>query len=129
MAKGGKKIALIEDDLLILDIYSRGLRNAGFEVMTAKNGEDGFKMVKKHVPDLIISDIIMPKEDGYYLIKKVKTNAATKSVPLVALTNLDSNDDKEEAYRLGADFVLLKARFTPSELVQKIIEILENYSK
>lgn len=127
MTKGGKKIALIEDDLLILDIYSRGLRKAGFEVMTAKNGDDGYRMVKKHVPDLIISDIIMPKEDGYYLIKKVKTNSITKKVPLVALTNLDSNDDKDEAFRLGADVVLLKARFTPSELVQKIIEILENY--
>jgi len=119
-----KKIVLVDDDLLILDLYKKGLFFAGYQVISANDGKDGYEKIEAIKPDLIITDIVMPWHDGFYLIEKVKKNKELSEIPLIAFSNLDSEDDKKEAMRLGADMFLLKTTMTPNDLSKKIEEIL-----
>ncbi len=118
------KVVLIDDEDMILDIYSRILNDAEYEVHTASNGKDGFDLVLKVSPDIVITDIIMDKKDGFYVIESVKGNLATKDIPVIAFTNLDNGEDRIEAERLGACAFLVKAKFTPSEFVKEIKKYL-----
>jgi len=121
-----KKIIIIDDDLLILDLYKKGLFFAGFQVISANNGKEGYKKILAHRPDLIITDIVMPWYDGFYLIEKVKKDAKVSAIPLIAFSNLDSDIDRQEALRLGADMFFAKTKMTPTNLAKKVEEVLSN---
>ncbi|MBU4216468.1 response regulator [Candidatus Parcubacteria bacterium] len=125
MSNREKKIIIVDDDLLIVDLYKKGLFFAGFQVISANNGKEGYKKILAQRPDLIITDIVMPWYDGFYLIEKVKKDKNVSAIPLIAFSNLDSQEDKKEAMELGADLFLLKTTMTPSDLVKKIEEILK----
>lgn len=125
MSNREKKIIIVDDDLLILDLYKKGLFFAGFQVISASNGKEGYKKILAQRPDLIITDIVMPWYDGFYLIEKVKKDENVSAIPVIAFSNLDSQEDKKEAMQLGADLFLLKTAMTPSDLAKKIEEILK----
>ena len=120
-----KRVLIIEDDEFLAGIYTTKLDLEGFDVFHAADGEAGIKLAKKAKPDLILLDILMPKMDGFEVLKALKKDPATKDTPTVMLTNLGQKEDVDKGLELGAVDYLLKAHFVPSETVSKIKKILK----
>ena len=119
-----KKILVIEDDSVLQKALQEFLAEEGFEIFSALDGEEGIKMGKEKLPDLILLDIILPKKDGYEVLKDLKSDEATKKIPIVLLTNLGSLNDVEKAIEMGATTYLIKADYKLEEVSIKIKEIL-----
>ena len=117
-----KKIALIEDDASIREMYQMKLEMEGYNVVCADDGEKALEVIKKESPDLILLDILMPKKDGFEVLKELKDSqdSGVKSIPVVMLTNLSNREDIFEAEKLGAADYLIKAKITPSEVADKV---------
>jgi len=124
MAEKQSNILLIEDEEVLANMYETKFKNEGFRIRKALDGEAGLKMVAEEKPELILLDIIMPKLDGFSVLKRLKANEATKDIPVVLLTNLGQNEDVDKGQKLGAVGYLVKANLTPSEVVKKVKEFL-----
>jgi len=122
-------VLIIEDDSYISDMYKIKLESENFEVAIAKDGIIGIKSLEKQKPDIILLDIVMPKIDGFNVLKTIKKNPDLKEIPVVLLTNLSQKENVERGFELGADSYIIKAHFTPSEVVKKIKEILKKTLK
>lgn len=123
-SRKNKKICIIDDAETILEMYTFKFKQSGYDVVTAKDGVEGYKVISKEKPDLAIIDIIMPKMNGIDLVRKLKKNPKLKKIPLIILTNLDSPKEKRQASKLGVLFFLVKPSFIPSKLVKIVDEIL-----
>lgn len=117
---GKKKIMIVEDDTVLQKTLGEFLVSEGFEINFASDGEIAMELLKKEVPDLILLDIILPKKDGYEVIKEVRMDERMKEVPVILLTNLGSVQDVEKALELGATTYLVKTDYTLEEVVMKI---------
>lgn len=116
-----KRILMIEDDIYIRELYEEVLRNAGYEVITAIDGELGLAKATDGVYDLILLDIMLPKMTGIEVLKKLREEgSATESVPVYLLTNLGEETIAKETYKLGANGYLLKAKYLPKELIKEV---------
>lgn len=120
MTKPNKKVLVVEDDSLLLDLYRLKLTEDGYEVFIASNGEDGFKSALANQPQLILLDILMPKVDGYTALKNLKSNQKTKKIPVVIFSNLSQKEEIEKGLKLGADDYVVKTSLTPSQLADKV---------
>ncbi len=121
----GAKVLIVEDDPFISDMYLTKLKGEGFDVKHAENGKDGLSMAAEFSPQLILLDVVMPKMDGFEALKALKKDAKLKDVPVILLTNLGQKDDVEKGMKLGAVDYVVKAHFTPSEVVTKVKETLD----
>jgi DNA-binding response OmpR family regulator len=115
-----KKILLVEDDPLMVDIYTTKFKEAGFSVEVASSGKEGWKKIKNEKPDLLLLDIVLPEVTGLELLKKIKTLPSLSKIPVIILSNLAQKKDVEEGLRAGAKKYLIKAHFTPSQVVEEI---------
>lgn len=120
-----KTILLIEDDSFLVDIYTTKLKEAGFSVKVAIDGEEGFKKIKEEIPDLLLLDIVLPNIDGWELLRKIKKDDKVSDLKVVILSNLDQKEEVEKGFKLGAVKYLIKAHRTPSEVVKEIKKILK----
>ncbi len=120
------KILIIDDNLLLLEIYSGKFTEAGFEVFTAEDGEKALTLLEKQEPDLIILDLILPKIDGFEILKVIKQKERLKKIPVLVLTNRAEYEFRKKALQLGAAEYLPKLNFTPAEVVAKAKTILHN---
>ena len=118
------KILLIEDDTFLAGMYISKLGFENFEILLANDGKQGIKLAEKEKPDLILLDILLPKVDGFEVLKVVKKNDKTKEIPVILLTNLGQKSDVEKGLSLGADDYLIKAHFMPQEVIKKIKDTL-----
>jgi CheY-like chemotaxis protein len=105
-------------------MFQFGLEKADFEVITARDGVEGFDMAKNKLPDAILCDVLMPNLDGFGALQKLKENPATKSIPVIMLTSLSHPDDIERAKELGAATFLIKSETLPSDAPKKIKAVL-----
>lgn len=121
-----KKILLAEDDQFILGMYSEKMRNLGFEVIVAEDGSEAVKLAKERKPDIMLLDIVMPKMDGFEVLKAIKENEELKEIPVILLTNLGQKQSVEKGIKMGAADYIIKAHFTPSEVIDKVEQILKN---
>ncbi len=121
----GAKILIAEDDEFIRDIYSRIFTMNGFEVILATNGAEALEKMEETVPDLILLDIMMPYQNGKEVFKKIKQNEKLKDVPVVFLTNVSAQDDLEQELLDQADKYLIKAHFTPKEVVEEVLPLIK----
>lgn len=119
-----KKILLIEDEKMLVDLYKDKFSQAGFEMIAAFDAEEGLKLAKAEKPDLIILDILLPEKNGISFLKEQKKDPEISKISVVALSNYDNPETKKEAFELGVKDYLLKTDFTPDELVKKIKEYL-----
>lgn len=122
--KNNIKILLVEDDPFLLSMYSVKFELEGFTVMTAEDGEKGLNMAKKEEPDIILLDIMLPKMDGFEVLKELKKDEKMKKIPVILLTNLSQKKEVSQGLSLGADDYLIKAHFMPSEVVEKILKVI-----
>jgi len=125
------KIMLIEDDPLLVNLYDKAFKNAGYEVEIAFNGREGLEKLISGAqkPLLILSDVMMPEMDGLELLRKIKENPGLKDIPFVFLTNLSEEEDVDRGIELGAVTYLVKSQYTPKEIVGKIRELLAAYEE
>ncbi|MBU1292393.1 response regulator [Patescibacteria group bacterium] len=119
-----KKILIIEDDPFLSEMYSAKFVESGFETELAIDGKSGLAKIKSIRPDLILLDIVLPKMDGFEVLKKIKEDESIKEIPVVLLTNLGQKNEVEKGLSLGADEYIIKAHFTPTAVVTKVKEIL-----
>lgn len=119
------KLLIVEDDAVLRKALGEYLGTEGFEVIYAEDGEIGSRLALSEKPNLILLDIVLPKKDGYQVLREVKENSDTKHIPIVLLTNLGSISDVEKALEMGATTYLVKADYKLEEVTEKIKEILE----
>jgi DNA-binding response OmpR family regulator len=118
------KILIVEDDRFLRELIARKLKNEGYEVLEAIDGEEGLKRVKEEKPDLILLDLILPGIDGFEVLAKAKEDPTTAQIPVIILSNLGQREEIERGLKLGAIDYLIKAHFTPGEIIEKIKNIL-----
>ena len=117
------KILIIDDDQFILDMYTLKLKALGFATETARDGKEGLKKVTEFNPDIVLLDVVMPAMDGFDILREIKkTKAASPKV--ILLTNVGQKEDVERGTKLGADDYIIKANFTPSEVVEKVKNLI-----
>lgn len=119
-----KKILFIEDDENLVSSVKTFIEKEGYDFSSAFDGEEGMLKVKSAQPDLILLDIILPKKNGFEVLKELKENPELKNIPVVILTNLEQESDIEKALSLGAYTYLVKANYSLEEMVRKVKEIL-----
>lgn len=110
---------------MLSDMYAAKFTKAGHTVNQADNGAKGLKMAKEEKPDIVLLDIIMPKMDGFATLKGIRKDANIKDVPVILLTNLGQEEDIKKGKELGADDYYIKANHTPTEVVDKVEDLLK----
>jgi len=118
-----KKILLIEDDPFLTDIYSTKFKEAGFFLETAEDGEQGLKKLNEKQFDFLVLDIVLPQIDGWDVLKKIQSNKDLKDLKIIVLSNLGQKEEVEKGLKFGAVKYLIKAHYTPSEVVAEIKKI------
>ena len=119
-----KKILFIEDESVLQKTFEKTLREEGYEMISALDGETGFNLAKSQKPDLILLDLILPKINGFEVLEKLKKEPATKEIPVIILTNLERMSDIDKALELGATTYLVKVDYSLEEVVEKIKKTL-----
>ena len=116
---------IIEDDKFLADIYLTKLQQAGFQVEVAEDGQSGIQKAQEMKPNVILLDIVMPQVDGFEVLKRLKEISEMKETRFILLTNLGQKENVERGLKLGADAYIVKAHYTPTEVVAKVKEVLE----
>lgn len=117
-------LLLVEDDALLTRLYQKRFTKDGHAVITAKDGEEGLRRIEKEQPNLVLLDIMMPKLSGLEMLERIKANPATRSVPVVILTNLAGEEEQARAFELGAVAYIIKSNNDPVKISAKVQEIL-----
>lgn len=119
-----KKLLLVEDEEYIRDLYKRQLDLAGLMTDAFGLGNEGLAAAEKNPYDLILLDIMLPDINGLQILQKIKQNPMSKNTPVVLLTNLGQDAVIKQGFELGADGYLVKAAYTPDQIVQEIKNIM-----
>lgn len=119
-----KKILLVEDDPMLIEIYKKKLVEAGYEVETVESGLAAEKKVEQQKYDLMLLDLMIPDEDGFKVLEKVKKNKNTKELKIVVFSNLSQPEDMQKTRELGATDFIVKSNFTPQQIVEKVKDYL-----
>jgi len=119
-----KKILVVEDEQILLRALNVELLSQGFEVLSAKDGETGLRLINEEKPGLVLLDLILPKMHGFEVLKAIKSNEDTKEIPVIILSNLGQDSDIKKAEELGAAGYFVKASTDLSELSKIINKIL-----
>ena len=120
------KILIIEDEALFARLCRDFLEKKGFSASVAVDGIEGLEKFEKEKPDLVILDILLPKVSGHEVLQKIRENPDPKlaKTPVIVLTNLSQEEDKERLKKLGADCYLVKTSITSDDLLVKVKEFL-----
>ena len=121
------EVLIIEDNAEILENIAELLELEGFNIKTASCGEDGLQMAFSQIPDMIISDIMMPGVDGYQLLKEINKNPDTNRIPFIFVTAKAEKSERKEGLKLGADAYIIKP-FKTEDLIRMIYNCLEKKS-
>ncbi len=119
-----KKILFVEDEAALQQALGEALRQSGYKVIKATDGEVGVRLAKSEQPDLILLDLIMPNKDGYEVLEDLKQDIKTSQIPVIVLTNLEGMKDVEKAIAAGATNYLVKTHYELSEVIEKVRKIL-----
>jgi CheY-like chemotaxis protein len=127
-----KKILIVEDELLIRELYEIVFKQRGFIVDSAKDGQEAFDKICKceNKYDMILLDVMLPKFDGITVLKKIKgQDCPNKTTPVFLLTNLGMDTIIKEALTLGAEQYIIKSNFLPNQIVDEVEKFLNNGGK
>lgn len=120
-----KIILIVEDDKFLRDLIAQKLTKEGYDALTAIDGEEGIKKIKEGKPDLILLDLILPGIDGFEVLSRMKGDENLAKIPVIILSNLGQREEIERGLKLGVNDYMIKAHFTPREIIDKIKTILE----
>lgn len=119
-----KQVLIVEDDQFLRDLIIKKLKEGGVETLQAVDGEEGLRMAREEKPALILLDLILPGVDGFEVLKQLKADGGTSDIPVIILSNLGQQSDIDRGLSLGAKDYLVKAHFTPGEIVEKVKNML-----
>ena len=119
------KILLVEDDQSLREIYGIRLTAEGYEIVPAGDGEQALALAVKEKPDLIISDVMMPKISGFDMLDILRSTPETKDIKVIMMTALSSEDQRERGEALGADRFLVKSQVGIEDVVNAVHEVLD----
>lgn len=126
MPTPNKSILLVEDDSFISSMYETKLKKLGFQVELIEDGQTAAARLQQDpLPDLVLLDIVLPKKDGFEILEELRKEDRTSALPVILLTNLGQKPDVERGIKLGADDYIIKAHYTPTEVVNKVTQVLE----
>ncbi len=120
MDPSSKKILLVEDEDFIRELYTRQLTKAGFNVKSAVDGQSGLETLKNETFDLLLLDIMLPGINGLQLLREFKTQNPNSPMITILLTNLGQEAVIKEGFELGAQAYLIKASYTPDQVVNEV---------
>lgn len=120
-----KKILVVEDDDFLQQLLGKKLRDEGFNVKEVNNGKNALKILEEETFDLILLDLILPEIGGFEVLEKIKENPEKKDIPIVILSNLGQKEEINKGMDLGAQDYMIKAHYTPQEIVEKARSVLE----
>lgn len=121
-----KKILIVEDEIFLADIYKYKLIHSGFEVIEANSAKAALNILEKNIPDLILLDILLPEESGVEFLARIRKIPKFSSLVVIAFSNYDEPKTKNKMKKLGAKEYLIKANYTPQEVIEKINKYLTN---
>lgn len=121
MSAGSKKILVVDDEIVILDLAKEMLEKQGYEVLTAPDGKKGLELARSQKPDLVILDVNMPKMNGFQVLSEIKKDKKTMGIPVFMLTTRNAEEDIQKGMEGYADKYLPKP-FTPQKLMEEIRE-------
>ncbi|OGE75809.1 MAG: hypothetical protein A3C85_03160 [Candidatus Doudnabacteria bacterium RIFCSPHIGHO2_02_FULL_48_21] len=121
------KILVVEDELMMRDLVVRKLNSAGFDVKIAADGKEALGVWRSEAPDLVLLDLVMPEMDGFEVLKQMRSdpNPGLANTQVIVLSNLWSNEDILKAQNLKIQGYLVKAYYTPEDILQKVNEVLK----
>ena len=118
------KIMLVEDDRSLREIYSIRLVAEGYEVVSAGDGEEALAMAVQERPDLVLSDVMMPKISGFDMLDILRSTPETKNIKVIMMTALSSEDQRQRGENLGADKYLVKSQVGIEDVINAVHEVL-----
>ncbi len=122
------KIIIVEDDPMISEIYQKKFSASGYDVIMADSGKQALDLIKKNDKvDLILLDLVMPKMDGFEVIRRIRSGDHNRDAKIIIFSNLSQREDQEKAFKLGANGFIIKSDYTPSALVKEISRILNQF--
>lgn len=121
----GIKVLCVEDEHFISELYARALRRAGYDVTTLLSGEDGLKAALKDEYDIILLDLMIPGITGFEVLRRLRSEAPNLKAKILITTNLDQEDESRDEIEKMADGYLIKAEFTPRQLVSIIDDVAQ----
>lgn len=124
-----KTILLVEDDQILVRMYTRKFEKEGYKVLSAFDGEGGLSVLQQATPkpNVILLDVMLPKINGFELLGKIKQDPQSKDIPVILLTNLGGGEaDRKKGLDMGAKDYLVKSDMTPAQIVEKIKSLTNN---
>lgn len=120
-----KRILIVEDDKFLRELITQKLIKEDYDTIEAVDGEEGIKKIKEEKPDLVLLDLILPGIDGFEVLSKKREDSSLDKIPVIILSNLGQKEDVERGLKLGAVDYLIKAHFTPGEIIEKVKNALK----
>ena len=120
-----KLILLVDDDLTLREMYGERLKTEGFEIVQATNGAEAIQKAKEIKPAVVLLDIMMPKVNGFDVLKMIRSDAEIKDTPVIVLTALIQDVDRIQGKKLGANDYIVKSETMPGEVIAKIKGVLK----
>jgi DNA-binding response OmpR family regulator len=122
--ENNKTVLVVEDDTILSRAIYLQLKSAGFTITTAEDGVTGLEVMQKVKPDLVILDLLLPKIDGFEVLRIMRSNSELKDIPVLVFSNLSSDEDKEKAKSLGAQSYRVKADVKMEDLTKQVKKML-----
>jgi DNA-binding response OmpR family regulator len=118
------KILLVEDDPMIVEMYRLRLEEEHYQVFTTDKGSEALEIARREKPAIILLDVILPEVDGFNILQSIKSDTDISQIPVLLLTNLGQESDREKGQQLGAADYFIKAQHTPVDIIRKIKELI-----
>jgi DNA-binding response OmpR family regulator len=115
-----KKILIIEDEEILSNLLEKKLKEIGYDVSVAFDGEEGLNKIKELKPDLVLLDIIMPKKGGFEVLEEMQKDSQLKKIPVIIISNSGQPVEISKALDLGVKDYLIKTQFDPQEVIEKV---------
>ncbi len=120
-----KKVLIVEDEELVAEILEKKLKEAGYNVEVARDGEEGLNKMRKRKPDLVLLDIIMPKKGGFEVMEEMRKDENLKDIDVMVISNSGQPVELDKAKALGAKDWLIKTEFDPQEVLDKVNNLMK----
>ena len=118
------KVAIIEDDIAIVQMYRTKFENEGYEVATAPDGVAGLELVNSFNPDIVLLDLMMPNMNGLDMLSRLRSQPNGRTARVVVLTNMGDTETATKVYKMAADDYIVKAEMTPKQVAERVKALL-----
>jgi DNA-binding response OmpR family regulator len=124
MGEPGRRVLLAEDDRFLRKAAEAALKRQGFTVLPAVDGEEALRVARAETPDIVLLDLIMPKLQGFEVLRALKADPATAAIPVIILSNLGQDSDVKQAMDAGAAGYFVKANLSLQDMVKRVGEVV-----